>query len=150
MTSHLSMKSLLALSALLLSASPAIADDFVYLECENKTVAITKYLKPPRITEEAVTSDIQHLKVDLVNGRFMAAENPQWDEAEVVNGAVVINDQVTANGLTASIKANMQLDPPGRITTNILELNDDYSSSIKMTGMCKEVDASVFEKALNQ
>ena len=77
MTSHLSMKSLLALSALLLSASPAIADDFVYLECENKTVAITKYLKPPRITEEAVTSDIQHLKVDLVNSRFMAAENPQ-------------------------------------------------------------------------
>ena len=148
--SHLSMKSLLALSALLLSASPAIADDFVYLECENKTVAITKYLKPPRITEEAVTSDIQHLRVDLVNGRFMAAENPQWDEAEVVNGAVVIDDQMTANGLTASIKANMQLDPPGRITANILELNDDYSSSIKMTGMCKEVDASVFEKALNQ
>ena len=94
--------------------------------------------------------DIQYLKVDLVNSRFMAAKNPQWDEAEVVNGAVVIDDQVTANGLTASIKANMQLDPPGRITTNILELNDDYSSSIKMTGMCKEVDASVFEKVMKE
>ena len=144
------MKYLPLLGTMILSASPAIADEFVYLECENKHVAITKYLKPPRITEEAVTSDIQHLKVDLVNSRFMTAENPQWDEAEVVNGAVVIDDQMTANGLTASIKANMQLDPPGRITTNILELNDDYSSSIKITGMCKKVDASVFEKALNQ
>ena len=31
------MKSLLALGALLLSASPVVADDFVYLECETKT-----------------------------------------------------------------------------------------------------------------
>ena len=31
------MKSLPLLSALLLSASPAVADDFVYLRCETKT-----------------------------------------------------------------------------------------------------------------
>ena len=38
------MKYLPLLGTMILSASPAIADEFVYLECENKTVAITKYL----------------------------------------------------------------------------------------------------------
>ena len=45
---------------------------------------------------------------------------------------------------------SLQVDPPGQMTANVLTLVGDYSRTIKMTGMCKEVDASVFEEALNQ
>ena len=144
------MKLSTLLSALLLSAAPALADEFVYLECVSKEVIIKKDLKSNQITKKEEATKTSHTKVDLANSRLMAAENPQWRQVDMVNGTVVIDHQVTANGLTASIKANMQLVPPGRITTNFLERNDDYSTSIKMTGMCKEVDASVFEKALKE
>ncbi|KZR67760.1 hypothetical protein PMIT1342_00612 [Prochlorococcus marinus str. MIT 1342] len=36
------MKVLLVLGALLLSASPAIADDFVYLKCDTKMLRVIR------------------------------------------------------------------------------------------------------------
>ena len=45
---------------------------------------------------------------------------------------------------------SMQADPPGQVNINTHSRNDDVSDSIKVTGMCKEVDALVFEKALKE
>ena len=37
-----------------------------------------------------------------------------------------------------------------QVTMNILSRDDDVSNSIKMTGICKEVNDSVFEEALKE
>ncbi|WP_413325994.1 hypothetical protein [Synechococcus sp. MIT S9503] len=145
------MKRLSALlSALLFSASPAIADDFVYLECVTKSVTTTKDLKSNQITKKDETTVTTHFKVDLANSRVQSAKDSQWDETELVNGTYIIDEEWTVNGFTSSMKFSMQLVPPGRITGDGLSRNDSILESSTARGMCKEVVASVFEEALNQ
>mgnify|MGYP005676434325 CR=1 FL=1 len=145
------MKSLLALGGLLLSATPALADDFLYLQCDTKFSNISKDLRVNKIIESKEGVDILISKVDLTNSRIMGARSdPEWEELEIVNGVHSVEVEELENGITTSMTMSMQVDPPGQVTLNILSRDDDVSSSIKMTGMCKEVDASVFEKALKE
>ena len=144
------MKSLLALGALLLSASPAVADDYLYLECVTKSVTTKKDLKSNQITKREEDSEILHLKVDLANSRIATAKNPEWEENKIVNSAFVIDEEWTANGFTTTLKYSMQVVPPYRIVGDGLSRNDAILESSIARGMCKAIDASVFEKALNQ
>lgn len=138
------------LGALLLSASPALADDFLYLECDTKFSVINKDLKANQIWREEDV-DIFYSKVDLVNSQILAAKGePEWKELQIIDGVYVFNEEELKHGVATSMSLSLQVDPPRQITVNVLALDGDYSRTTKMTGMCKEVDASVFEKAMNQ
>ena len=78
------------------------------------------------------------------------AKNPEWEENKIVNSAFVIDEEWTANGFTTTIKYSMQVVPPYRIAGDGLSRNDAILESAIARGMCKAIDASVFEKALNQ
>ena len=54
------------LVTLLLSALPALADDYLYLECDTKFSVINKDLKANQLWREEDV-DIFYSKVDLVN-----------------------------------------------------------------------------------
>ena len=143
------MKFHLVLGALLLSASPAIADDFLYLRCDTKFSKISKDLRANKIIESDEGVDIFHSKVDLVNSQILAAKGePEWKELQIVDGVYVFNEEELKHGVATSMSLSLQVDPPRQITVNVLALDGDYSRTTKMTGMCKEVDASVFKKAL--
>ncbi len=144
------MKSLLALGVLLLSVPPAVADDFVYLECEVKTVATTKDLKSNQITKREEATETTHHKVDLENSRTASAKEPEWEEVKIVDGVGVLDEELSENGFNISMKGSWQIVPPGRLTGDGLFSNDLISETFKVRGMCKASDASVFEKALNQ
>ena len=137
------------LGALLLSASPAVADDFVYLECEVKSVATTKDLKSNQIAKREESTETTHHKVDLVKSRAATAKEPEWEEVKIVDGVAVLDEEFTDNGADIKIKGSWQIVPPGRFTGDGLFSNDAISESFKLRGMCKASDASVFEKALN-
>ena len=62
----------------------------------------------------------------------------------------VIDEKRTSNGFTSTMKATMQIVPSGRIMADNLFTNDTTSETFKARGMCNAVDATVFEKALNQ
>ena len=72
------MKSVLFLSALLLSASPAIADDFVYLICETKTQlraidaetakVIRDFEEIESTNEDNISKEIY--RIDLKNSKY--------------------------------------------------------------------------------
>ena len=145
------MKYLPLLGALILSASPAIADDFLYLRCDTKFSKISKDLRANRIIEIDEGADVLLSKVDLINSRVMTAEgDAEWEEVEIVNGVYSVDEEKLVNGVTLSASMFLQVDPPGQMTVNVLSRDDNSSVSFKVTGMCKEVEASVFEKALNQ
>ena len=144
------MNSLLVLSALLLSASPAVADDFVYLECDKKSIIITEDLKSNEITTGEEDFEISHIKVDLVNSRTATAKRPEWEEGKVVNGAFVVEGELTENGITTTMKFSLQVVPPYRMVGESLSRNDAISMTFKGRGICKVVEASVFEKALKE
>ena len=145
------MKYLPLLGALILSASPAIADDFLYLRCDTKFSKISKDLRANRIIEIDEGADVLLSKVDLINSRVMTAEgDAEWEEVEIVNGVYSVDEEKLVNGVTLSASMFLQVDPPGKMTVNVLSRDDNSSVSFKVTGMCKEVDASVFEKALKE
>ena len=145
------MKYLPLLSALLLSATPAIADDFLYLRCDTKFSLINKDLKANKIIERDEGVGIFHNKVDLINSRVITAEgDAEWEEVEIVNGVYSVGEEKLVDGVTLSTSMFLQVDPPGKMTVNVLSRDDNSSVSFKVTGMCKEVDASVFEKALKE
>ena len=145
------MKFHLVLGALLLSASPAIADDFLYLRCDTKFNKISKDLRVNKIIEIDEGADVLHSKVDLINSRVMTAEDDaEWEEVEIVNGVYSVGEEKLVDGVTLSTSMFLQVDPPGKMTVNVLSRDDNSSVSFKVTGMCKEVDASVFEKALKE
>ena len=145
------MKYLTLISALLLSATPAIADYFLYLRCDTKFSKISKDLRANKIIEIDEGADVLHSKVDLINSRVMTAEDDaEWEEVEIVNGVYSVDEEKLVDGVTLSTSMFLQVDPPGKMTVNVLSRDDDASVSVKMTGMCKEIDASVFEKALKE
>ena len=138
------------LVALLLSASPAVADGFVYLECEVKSVATTKDLKSNQIAKREESTETTHHKVDLAKSRAATAKEPEWEEVKIVDGVAVLDEESTDNGVNISMKASWQIVPPGRLTGDGVFSNDVSSETYKIRGMCKAIDESVFEKALKE
>ena len=144
------MKSLLVISALLLSASPVVADDFVYLRCESNRLITVKDLKSNQIIKKEEETVIQHLRLDLLNSRIMGALGGEWEEVEIVNGYIIEDREEKINGNTFIQKASMQFDPTGQIIADSLIRRDSLSEleSGKIRGICTASDESAFEKAL--
>ena len=142
------MKYLPLLGALILSALPAFADDFLYLQCDTKFSKISMDLRVNKIIESDEGVDVLYSKVDLINSRVITAEvDAEWEEVEIVNGVYSVDEEKLVDGVTLSASMFLQVDPPGKMTVNVLSRDDNSSVSFKVTGMCKEVDASVFEEA---
>ena len=144
------MKLPILLGALLLSASPAFADDFIYLRCESNRFITVKDLKSNQIIRKEENTVIQHLKVDLLNSQIMGSLGGKWEEVEIINGYIVEDKEEIINGNTVIQKASMQFDPTGHIVADVLIRRDSLSEleSGKIRGICKESDESAFEKAL--
>ena len=68
------MKLPLFLGVLFISASPVVADDFVYLMCELKGFNKMTDLKTNEIDRSIVGSHIQHWKLNVANSRLITAE----------------------------------------------------------------------------
>ena len=100
------------LGALLLSASPAVSDEFVYLECESTAVATIKDLKSNQILKSEETTETTHNKVDLANSRTASAKDPGWEEVKIVDGVVVSDEESTEDGFDIKIKGSWQIVPP--------------------------------------
>ena len=60
------MKSLLALGSLLLSASPAVANDLLYLRCRKSDHIVITNTATSKIIEERAKDDASILKIDLI------------------------------------------------------------------------------------
>ena len=146
------MKLSLLLSTLLLTASPSLADDFVYLKCESNRFITVKNLKSNQIIKREEKTVIQHLKLDLLNSRIMGSLGGEWEEVEIVNGYVVEDKKEIVNGNTVIQKASMQFDPTGQIVADVLIRRDSLSEleSGKIRGICERSDESAFEKALKE
>ena len=140
------------LGALLFSASPAVAEDFVYLRCKSNRFITVKDLKSNQIVKREEKTVIQHLKLDLLNSRIMGSLGGEWEEVEIVNGYVVEDKKEIVNGNTVIQKASMQFDPTGQIVADVLIRRDSLSEleSGKIRGICERSDESAFEKALKK
>ena len=147
------MKLPILLGALLLSASPALADDFLYVGCKTEFAITTSQSNQVIDWEQGET--MFYFKADLKNSRIMNSIRGEWDKLEIKNG-VAFEDKVNViEGLNYQTKSSIEIQPLGKIVMNVVvskvaHSNEDNVQTLNGNGDCKEVDASVFEEALNQ
>ena len=163
------MKLPLLLSALLLTASPAIADDLVYLSCQTKTqvrVIDAETAKVIRDFEEIESTNQDNIRkeiyrIDLKNSQYThhLDGNRKSDvqtkiDAKIKNGKLMHYSE----GARGYIETKISFDPPGEILINgsyvgfAMEGTRPlmYIGEFITKGNCKDIDASGFENSLNQ
>ena len=159
------MKSLLVFSALLLSASPAVADDFVYLRCETKTQVraidaetaqvIRDFEETESTNEDNIRRDIY--RIDLKNSQYtLHLEGNRMSDVQAKIDAKIKNGKLMhyGEGPRGYIETKISFDPPGKILINGsyigASMQGMYIGEFITKGSCKDIDASEFENSLNQ
>ncbi len=151
------MKALLALSVLLLSASPVLANEFVYLKCDNEMTLTSTEMSTGKIINDGETkSETVYFKIDPNGNRFMSYKpssdkrDLKWDEATISGGVLSANMVDKNEALKANGELNLEFKPAGKLRSKFSAVAFGMiSSEIDISGDCVDVDASMFEKALN-
>ena len=104
-SSHLPMKSLPGLVALLLSASPAMADEFLYVACEmNGTNKMTVLPSGKVISESPLVVNTLSLKVDLIDNQMMSLAVAKWSDFRIKGNQIISDDKVNVKGFSGEVR----------------------------------------------
>ena len=141
------MKLPIILGALLLSAAPTVADDFVYLKCDVEMTRTYEFPFRDQVDVEE-NSLVEYYKVDTANSRMMMANTAKWAEANIVDGVVIQNFDIVEVGFTLKGYSSMQISPPGVVDMDTTTSNDEVSMRVVVKGSCQSSAASAFQKAL--
>ena len=153
------------LGALLLSASPAVADDFVYLKCETKTQLRTIDAETAQVIrdfeeiESPNENNIQKeiYKIDLKNSQYThhLEGNRKSDvqgkiDAKIKNGKLMHFSE----GGKGYLETKIQYEPPGEILINGsyvgFTMEGMYIGEFITKGSCEDINASDHENSLSQ
>ena len=149
--SHLPMKSLLVISALILSSSPAVADDFLYVSCEmNGTHKKTAIPSGDLISEVPLVNETLSFKVDLTNNKMRNHLNTIWSDIRIEGNQIVQDEEDNGKGYTGQIRGVMPLNPPGPATVHNWLKSKSEHEVIKAEGECREINSTVFEEVSKQ
>ena len=146
------MKLQILLGVLLLSASPAVANDYLYLRCKKSDDIVIANSATSRIIGKR-TKDVSSIfKIDLTKKTLTDARAGYPQSFTVQNRAIIITYKVDNDQLKSSDIFKLNLMPPYSISSKGTAIVKTMNKSLttRGEGSCEEVDASVFEKALNQ
>lgn len=139
------MKRPLLLAALLLSAPPALADDFLYMVCRVKgSNASTNRISRDVLNNDYV--DFLMFKVDLSKSLFRNHRAPEWIRISVVGNTIVQDTKINGEGFSAHVKGVLPLNPPGSISIDNWFRNTTEYRVIKGKGDCRKTDSSTWGK----
>ena len=147
------MKLLPLIGALLLSASPAAAGDYLYLRCRCSADIVTTESKSYKILDDRTIDDIALLKIDFKQKTVLDSCSEAALGYTLQNKTMTIiqridDDETILNGVD-----KIELMPPyswsgsGTIILKSKNVTRNYSYE---EGSCEEIDASVFDEALRQ
>ena len=146
------MKLPILLTALLLSASPGVANDYLYLRCKKSDDIVITNSATSRIIGTR-TKDVSSIfKIDLTKKTLTDARAGYPQSFTVQNKTIIITYKVDNDQLKSSDIFKLNLMPPYSISSKGTAIVETMNKSLttRGEGSCEEVDASVFEKALNQ
>ena len=146
------MKLPILLTALLLSASPAVSKDCLYLRCKKSDDIVITNSATSRIIGKR-TKDVSSIfKIDLTKKTLTDARVGYPKSFTVQNKTIFITYKVDNDQLKSSDIFKLNLMPPYSISSKGTAIVKTMNKSLttRGEGSCEEVDPSVFEKALNQ
>ena len=139
------MKLPLLLTTLLLSASPALADDFLYMVCEMEGTDKTISLPSGRvISDEPIADTSLRFKINLTEQKARSHKDPVWADISVWDDLIVQYTQIDEGGIIGQIQAIMPLNPPGLTSINNWFKRGSEYQVIQGDGQCKEIDSSAW------
>jgi len=146
------MRSLLVLGALLLSASPAFANDYLYFRCNQSGDFFTTNSTTSKIIEDRHLEDIAYIKVDFKKKTVLDTRSAGPLSFTVQNNIMTVLTKSDDDELKINDVVKMNLLPPYPISSNgtIVFKNMNRTNTHRTIGTCEEIDASVFEEALKQ
>ncbi len=146
------MKSLLGLGALLLSASPAVANDLLYLRCKKSDDIVITNSATSKIIEKRTKHDTSVLKVDLTKKTLTDARARFPLSFTVQNKIIIAIYKVDNDELKSSDTFKLNLIPPYSISAKGIAIVKAMNRSLtsRGEGSCEEVDASAFEKVMKE
>mgnify|MGYP001199403091 FL=1 len=146
------MKLPIFLGALLLSASPAVADDYLYLRCKASVDLVNTNSATSKITEDRTIDDIAILKVDFKMKTILDSRSEGPLNVSIQDKMLSIPQRIDNKELKLDDIGKIKLTPPytlsGRGTA--IYKSKNQTSTYSYEGPCKEIDASVFEEALKE
>ena len=146
------MKLPILITALLLSASPAVSNDYLYLRCKKSDDIVITNSSTSRIIGKR-TKDVSSIfKIDLTKKTLTDARVGYPKSFTVQNKTIFITYKVDNDQLKSSDIFKLNLMPPYSISSKGTAIVKTMNKSLttRGEGSCEEVDLSVFEKALNQ
>ena len=140
------MKYLPLLGALLLSASPAVADDLVYLKC----IGTVQWggIKPTGEKSEATEELTLHFKIDTKEKFYIDSNNPEYKhEVKIWNGVVFEQFTDFEQPFTGIMNTQIAYDPPGKMIskTTMRDNKTSVEYTQEVSGICEASDASAYE-----
>ena len=144
------MKFLLALGALLLSATPAIADDLIYLKCDYKATTTTIQSSTNEVLDKKDLATEEFYKIDTINSRLTSDNSGDSKDVTIANGIATDQFKEVENGVTSEGKAFVEFSPPGVFGMEYTASEDDISLKMVVTGTCQNTDRETAEKGMNQ
>ena len=126
------------LSALLLSAAPVIADDFLYLKCDTKI----KYNMIRPYPEEGEKDHVIYYEVDLKNKILTdLAYIDETYEVKIENGVIfqTSEDYDEEKMLTETMTTEISFDPPGSIVSraSAKSVDNSFEYTAELRGVCE-------------
>ena len=146
------MKYLTILGVLLLSASPAVADDFLYLKCKQSVDMVITDLTTSKIVEDRTIDDISILKIDFSKKTMHDSRAELTVNFALKNKIATIIQKVDDDEVKLDDATKIKLSPPylnSSTGKGILKAKNQ-SSTHKAEGKCEEVDASVWNKSFKE
>ena len=141
------MKYLSTLFILVLAGTPARANDFLYLECENTTKVIFTEIKTQKIIKERTKDETLILKIDLANKKFTTHKDSKWDEMEIKEHKLKAAINKNENGLSVNGNLEIEIDPVGKLASKINFNAWAIATEVEMSGDCYSIDESAFNAA---
>ena len=146
------MKSLLALGSLLLSASPAVANDLLYLRCRKSDHIVITNSATSNIIDKRTKDDSSILKIDLTKKTLADARARFPLSFTVQNKTIIATYKVDNDELKSDDMFKLNFIPPYSISSKGTAIVKTMNGSLtsRGEGSCQEVDASVFEKVMKE
>ena len=139
------MKLPLLLTTLLLSASPALADDFLYVVCEMKGTDKTISLPSGRvISDEPIADTSLRFKINLTEQKARSHKDPVWADISVWDDLIVQYTQIDEGGIIGQIQAILPLNPLGHASINNWFKRGSEYQVIQGDGQCQEINSSAW------
>ena len=139
------MKLPLLLTTLLLSASPAVADDFLYMVCKIEGQNTFTNLVSKDVADDDYV-DYLMFEVDLSKSRFRNHRDPEWAQMSVDGNTIVQDTKYDREGFAARVRGVLPLNLPGPITIdNWFKTTTEYQV-VKGKGDCKMSDSSTWKE----